>query len=168
MTRILTRALVALSIAAAPAAAADLTQIAAGAGVTVEAAQGMTLSELAALKFNRDSRDDDRQSVGGIGGEPVMVDVMRHAQLIAAAGLTPAEAEGLTLSELAAGKHNAGSDSNERIVVVMSSRGPVRVGSQLAAAAGLGGAEAQGMSLTAIAAAKFNHDSSDDNQQTAR
>ena len=167
MNRFVIGAVVALSSGVAPAGASDLTQLAAGAGVSVAEAQGMTLSELAALKFNRDTRSDDRQAVAH-DATPVKVDAGRHAQLIAAAGLTPAEAEGMTLAELAANKHNAGADPNERFVVVMSSRGPVRIGSQLAAAAGLEGAEAQGMSLTAIAAAKFNRDSSDDNQQTVR
>ncbi len=165
MTKIFARAFVALSLAAAPVAAADLDQLAAGAGVSAQAAQGMTLNELAARKFNRDSDGQNQQAVN-VDRTPVMIDATRHAQLIAAAGLTADEAEGLTLSELAAGKYNVNRDSDERVIVVMSTRGPVRIGSQLAAAAGLDGVEAQGMSLTAIAAAKFNRDSNDDNQQT--
>lgn len=75
----------------------------------------------------------------------------------------------MTLAELAAAKHNASGRSDDAVgTTVVSSRGPVRVGSQLAAAAGLDGVEAQGMSLTAIAAAKFNRDLSGDDQQTAR
>lgn len=168
MIRILTGALVALSVVAAPVAASDLTQLAAAAGVSAEAAQGMSLTALAALKFNRDGHDGDRQRVGPARA-PVMVDGARHAQLIAAAGLTPAEAEGLTLAALAAAKHNASGRTDEQVgVVVMSSRGPVRVGSQLVAAAGLDDVAAQGMSLTAIAAAKFNRDSDGRNQQTVR
>jgi hypothetical protein len=97
-----------------------------------------------------------------------MVDAGRHAQLIAAAGLTPAEAQGLTLSELAAGKSNASSDDDQQIVV-MSSRGPVHLPSQLIAAAGLSTAEAQGLSLGQIAAFKFNRDTRPgDYQSTAR
>ena len=147
------------------AQAADRSQLAAAAGVSAEEAATMSLTELASAKFNRDSRDDDQQAVSG--AEPIMVDPVRHAQLIAAAGLTADEAAGLTLSQLAAGAFNAGSDDDDaQTVVTMSTRGPVRIGSHLAFAAGLTPEEAQGMSLTAIAAAKFNRDSRDDDQQT--
>jgi hypothetical protein len=93
---------------------------------------------------------------------PIAVDPVRHAQLIAAAGLTADEAEGLTLSQLAASAFNAGSDSDAAQPVTMSSRGPVVVGSHLAFVAGYSGVEAQGKSLTEIAAAKFARDTNDD------
>jgi hypothetical protein len=141
------------------AQAADTAQLAAAAGVSQEEAATMSLSELAAAKFNRDSAGDDRQSIAD--SRRITVDPVRHARLIAAVGLTPAEAEGLTLSQLAAGKVNADSDG-EDARPVMSSRGPIRIGSQLASAAGLSAAEAQGMSLTDIAAAKFDRDTGDD------
>lgn len=154
-----------LSLAAAlSASAADVGQLAASAGISRAAAQQMSLTEVAATKFNRDGGRDDRQTVGGAQA-PVIVDADRHAQLIAAAGLTPAEAEGLTLSELAAGKVNAGSDADQQIVV-MSSRGPVRQPAQLIAAAGLTPAEAQGLSLSQIAAVKFNRDTRPGDYQT--
>ena len=148
------------------AQAADRTQLAAAAGVSAEDAATMSLTELASAKFNRDTRGDDQQAVSD--AQPIMVDPVSHAQLIAAAGLSSDEAAGLTLSQLAAGAFNAGSDDDEaQPVVTMSTRGPVRVGSHLAFAAGLTADEAQGMSLNAIAAAKFNRDSRDDDQQTS-
>lgn len=148
------------------AQAADHSQLAAAAGISAGEAATMSLTELAAAKFNRDSRDDDRQVVSD--AKPVMVDTVRHAQLIAAAGVSADEAAGLTLSQLAAGAFNAGSDDDDaQTVVTMSSRGPVRIGSHLAFAAGLSPEEAQGMSLTAIAAAKFNRDTRDADRQTA-
>lgn len=153
--------------AAVAASAADRSQLAAGAGVSVAEAQSMSLSELAAAKFNRDTGRDGAQRVGA-AGRPVLVDADRHAQLIAVAGISPAEAEGITLAELAAGKYNTEGDSDHQVPVVMSSRGPVHADPQLIAAAGLEPGEAYGMSLTGIAAAKFNRDTGRDEQQTPR
>jgi hypothetical protein len=138
------------------AEAADAGQLAASAGVSPAEAEGLTLAEIAAIKFNRDTRGDDRQSVSHAQGT-IMVDGARHAHLIRQAGLTPAEADGLTLAELAAGKYNAGADGDDMIVVV-SSRGPRDANPQLVASAGLTPAEAQSMSLTEVAAAKFRRD----------
>ncbi len=168
MTRIFARAaLASVAILGATfatgyyAQAADQSQLAAAAGVSAAEAEGMTLTELAAAKFNRDSASDDRQVISD--ARPIMVDPARHGQLIAAAGLTAGEAEGLTLSQLAAGAFNAGSDSDDgQPVVTMSSRSPVVVGPRLVFAAGLTTDEAQRMSLTGIAAAKFARDTGDD------
>lgn len=169
MTRIFTRcALASLAILGATfagglhaAQAGDAHQLAAAAGLSPAEAAGMTLTEIAAAKFNRDTRGDDRQSISDAA--PVRVDQDRHAQLIAVAGIAPADATGMTLTQLAAGVFNAGSDGDDaQAVVTMSTRGPVRIGSQLVAAAGLDPVEAQGMSLTEIAAAKFARDSDSD------
>ena len=75
----------------------------------------------------------------------------------------PGEAAGLTLTQLAAGAFNAGSDDDDaQPVVTMSSRGPVSIiEPHLAFAAGLDPADAQGMSLSAVAAAKFSRDTGD-------
>ena len=43
-----------------------------------------------------------------------MIDVADHAQLIASAGLTPAEAEGLTLNEIVAVKYNRDRSFSDR------------------------------------------------------
>ncbi len=151
------------------AQAADTSQLAAAAGISPAEASTMSLTEIAAAKFNRDSAGDDRQSTSH--ATATAVDPARHAQLIAAAGLTPDEATGLTLTQLAASAFNASSDGDARQPVVsMSSRGPVVLTSadaHLAFAAGLTPAEARGMSLTEVAAAKFNRDTRDDDRQSA-
>jgi hypothetical protein len=169
MTRIFARcALASVSILGATfagglyAQAADTSQLAAAAGLAPAEAAGMSLTEIAAAKFNRDSRGDDRQVISEATA-PVMVDPVRHARLVAAAGLTAEDAAGLTLTQLAAGAFNAGSDGdNAQPVVIVSTRGPVRIGSQLVSSAGLDPVEAQGMSLTEIAAAKFDRDTGSD------
>jgi hypothetical protein len=143
------------------AQAGDVSQLAAAAGIAPAEAATMSLTEIAAAKFNRDTRGDDRQVVST--AEPIMADPVRHAQLIAAAGLTPEDAAGLTLTQLAAGAFNAGSDSDDaQTMVTMSSRGPVTVGAHLAFVAGFSPAEAAGKSLTEVAAAKFDRDTGDD------
>ena len=80
-------------------------QLAATAGVAPEAAQYMSLNELVVAKFNRDSRPDDQQTLVPQSDVVVMTRSMNQAtnrfgQLIASAGLTPSEAEGLTLTEI--------------------------------------------------------------------
>jgi hypothetical protein len=84
------------------AQAGDVSQLAAAAGIAPAEAATMSLTEIAAAKFNRDTRGDDRQVVST--AEPIMADPVRHAQLIAAAGLTPEEAAGKSLTEVAAAK----------------------------------------------------------------
>ena len=162
MKRILTSA--ALLALAVPAAAEDYSQLAAGAGITRAQAGALTLSEIAAYKFNRDTRGDEQQPIA----EPsaaVRVDPAAHAQLIAAAGLTPAEAAGMSLSEIAAAKHNAGTRGDERQTVVAAG-GMGKAGDQLVAVAGLDPAAASGLSLTEVAAVKFNRDTRADDRQT--
>jgi hypothetical protein len=97
------------------ASAADVSQLAASAGIDPAAAAQMSLTEIAAAKFNRDGDADDRQTVGSAAA-PIEVDQIvtvssrsparQPAQLVAAAGLSPAEAQGLTLSQIAAVKFN--------------------------------------------------------------
>jgi len=90
-----------------------------------------------------------------------------QSQLIANAGLTPAEAAGLSLNEIAVHKFSRGASGDDRQgIVTPGSGGDV---SQLAASAGLTPSEAQGLSLTEIAAVKFNRDSAgDDGQRVER
>jgi hypothetical protein len=129
-----------------------------------------------------------------------------NSQLIASAGLTPAQAEGLTLNEIAAAKYNSGkSFSNRQAVVVergvsgdpagleafaianynagksqadrqefvspsgvsVSSRSVVTSGShtQLIASAGLTQEEAKGLTLNEIVAAKYNKNRSYSDRQ---
>ena len=86
-----------------------------------------------------------------------------QSQLIANAGLTPAEAAGLSLNEIAVAKFNRGSDSSERQVSFTPASGGASA--QLAASAGLAPHQAQSLTLTEIAAAKFNRDTSADDAQ---
>ena len=110
-------------------------QLIASAGLTAEQAEGLTLNQIVAAKYNRDQSFSDRQAVtvtpSGDTGQVIAiynagrsfndrqpvpgtsgiavssrsaVDVTRHAQLIASAGLTAAEAEGLTLNQIVAAK----------------------------------------------------------------
>lgn len=150
---------------ALPAAAGDYSQLAASAGIGA-ASGGMSLTEIAAAKFSADGGRDSAQIVSQAG--VVMVDPVRHAQLIAAADLTPAEASGLTLGELAAGKYNAEAHDDDDAIVILSTRGPVgMIPAQLAAAADLSPAEARGKSLTEVYVAKINVESGRDQRQGA-
>jgi hypothetical protein len=158
MNRILTTAaFVTLSLAAVPATAQD-AQLVANAGLTPAEAEGMSLNQIAAAMLNRGSDRGEWQPVAADYGQ-VRVDPARHGQLIAAAELSPAEARGLTLTDLAVGKHNAEARYDDRQGVVVSSRGASPDRGQFIAAAGLTPEEARGMTLNEIAVAKFNRDS---------
>ena len=86
-----------------------------------------------------------------------------QSQLIANAGLTPAEAAGLTLNEIAVAKFNRDAGSDDRQVIFTPGVGG-EIG-QVAASAGLAPDEASGLSLTEIAAVKFNRDADPDDSQ---
>lgn len=164
MNRILTAAAL-VGFVALPAAAQDKAQLAASAGLSPVQAQQMTLAEIAAAKFNRDSRGGDRQAAPSAKA-PVAVDPARHGQLIAAADLDGKPVQGLTIADLAIAKANAEADGDSRQTAVsMSSRGPITVApTQLAAAAGLTAIEASGMTLGEIYARAHNRHSAADEQ----
>jgi hypothetical protein len=88
---------------------------------------------------------------------------LADSQLIASAGLTPAEAEGMSLTEIAVAKFNRGSDQDGRQVIVTAGSGGDTA--QLAASAGLDPAGARGLSLVEIAVAKFNRGAGHDGRQ---
>jgi len=71
--------------------------------------------------FNRGESFSDRQDIvrpsGMTASSRSVVDVDRHAQLIASAGLNPAEAAGLTLTEIAAFKANRTLSQSDRQAV---------------------------------------------------
>ncbi len=145
-----------LAVAAAPAFA---DQLAANAGLSAAEAQGLSLTEIAQAKFNRETRGDDRHVivVPGSGGD--------YAQLAAVAGV-PAD---LSLAQIFVAKINRESRGDEQQAakvggVTMSSRsangGAAYV--QLAASAGVSPEQASGMSLGEIAAAKFARDTDTD------
>ena len=152
MTRNFTFAAAALAAFAATAPAFANDQLIASAGLTAAEAQGLTLEQIAAAKFNRGLSVQDRQAVvivpgdagvsgtelegkavalyngaqsfsdrqaaPGTGGVSVStrspVDVERHAQLIASAGLSQDEARGLTLGEIVAAKANRDVSASDR------------------------------------------------------
>ena len=128
---------VTLSVLASAAPVLAQSQLALSAGLTPEQANGMTLNEIAAVKFNRESSRQDQQVVVAervpgsnpdlemlaittyngnkshqdrlVARDPTTVssmafqnpsDVATHYQLIRAAGLTPEEAEGMTLNQI--------------------------------------------------------------------
>jgi hypothetical protein len=79
-----------------------------------------------------------------------------QSQLVASSGLSPAEASGLSLNEIAAAKFNrdvSGSDQQRAFT-----RGSAGETGQLAASAGIPADEADRLSVTEIAAAKFSRD----------
>jgi hypothetical protein len=145
----------AVAFAAAPAFAG---QLAANAGLSPAEAQGLSLTEIAQAKFNRDTREDDRHPVvvvPGSGGDAT--------QLAAIAGVSADK----SLNEIFVAKINREARGDEQQAVkasgvVMGSRS-VNSGAgypQLAASAGI--SDASGLSLTEIAAAKFANESDDD------
>ena len=148
---------------AVPAGAEDYSQLVPGTGISRSEAATLTLTEVAALRFNRGSRGDEQQAIVARSAT-VEVDPARHARLIAAAGLTPAEAAGMTLAEIAAAKHNAGTREDDRIVAAAGGAG--EPGPSLVAAAGLDAGAAAGLILTEVAAIKFNRDTRSDDRQT--
>jgi hypothetical protein len=146
-TRFAAVAAVALAaLAAAPAFANS--QLIANAGLTPAEAAGLSLTEIAVAKFNRNADNDDRQEI-----------VVRDRRA------DPA----LTAAAIARFNRNADHDDRQMPVsrsgVTMTSRSMnVAAFSQLAANAGLTLEEARGMSLSEIAAAKFNRNADHDDR----
>ncbi len=136
-TYINTLAAAAVALAAAVPAFAD--QVVAG--------NGVSLTEAAQAKFNRDTRGDDRQ-------------------FIVHPGRTSAEARATALNAAFVAKINAEGrgDEQQRAVtistVTMATRSPSTGAgrAQLIASAGLSAEQAAGMSLSEIAAAKVDRD----------
>ena len=129
----------------------------------IQASPGVTLTEAAQAKFNRDTRGDDRHV------KPIPGSSEPSRQFYASAGLTIGEGRSLTVDQVHVAKINreARGDDKQLLVVGepvgMATRAYGQGGdySQLAASAGLSPAEAWGMSLTDIAAAKFASESDD-------
>jgi hypothetical protein len=148
----------AVAFAAAPAFAG---QLAANAGLSPAEAQGLSLTEIAQAKFNRDTRGDDRHPVvvvPGSGGD--------STQLAAIAGVSPDQ----SLNQIFVAKINREARGDEQQAVkggdvTMTSRSVANGAAyaQLAASAGISAADAAGMSLGEIAAAKFARDTDSDN-----
>jgi hypothetical protein len=164
-----TASVLALSLLAlSPVNAQSWTQLAASAGLTAAEAQDMTLTEIYAAKINRES-DRDGQQLVFRRAAPRAVVVTRDAQLIATAGLTPEEAQGMTLAALASYKTSFNARHDERQVVV-SGRSIEGIDPsahrQLVAAAGITEAEARGLSLNDLYVLKINKESRGDDRQS--
>jgi hypothetical protein len=148
----------ALALAAAAPGFAQ-SQLVASAGLTPEEAAGLSLTEIAQAKFDRDT---DGQVIVHHG----VADSATKAALAADAGLSPAQAQNLTLNQIAAVKFNRESSGSDQQTVQRSqattaatrSADSPRARAQLIASAGLSPDAAASMSLTDIAAAKFDRD----------
>lgn len=92
------------------------TQLIASGGLTVAEAEGLSLNDLLIAKVNRNGDRDSRQwpveSSVTVATRSVS---MPDPQLLSAAGLTEAEAAGLTLNEIAIAKFNRDSSRDNRI-----------------------------------------------------
>jgi hypothetical protein len=164
MTR-MTLAATAIALALGAGAASADSQLIASTGLTPQQAEGMTLTEIAQYKFNRDALYADRwnPSIAPAQGSGF------SDQLAATSGIQPERAAAMSLTEVAAVKFNNDSRPDDAQVVARPSRPTVVVATrsgpgsnpahgQLVAGAGLTQAEAQGMSLTEIAQHKFDRD----------
>jgi hypothetical protein len=146
------------------------SQLIASAGLTPAEARGLTLTEIAQAKFNREADSQDRQ--------PVTIDRVSgsgdRTQLIASAGLTPTDARGLSLTGIAIAKYNNEVPTQDRqgilrrSDVTMGTRSAINEGdwAQLVASAGLSPEAARGLSLDEIAVYKFNNEGDRDARQS--
>lgn len=144
-----------LAIALAGPALAD-SQLAANAGLSPAEAAGLSLSEIAQAKFNRDSNfTQDAQ-------KPFQPSAEGRANLARTAGV--ANAGDLSLTQIAAVKFSRGASDNDQIrpaglgVSLATRSDNQNTRTQLVANAGLNADDAAGLSLTDIAAAKFDRD----------
>jgi hypothetical protein len=104
--------------------------------------------------------DSDDNIVVIARGEPTMVDPVVHAQLIAHAGLTAAEATGLSFYDLLVSSFNAGADGDDLQAIGVQRRGQATAGAQLAAAAGLSPEVARSLGFEQVVMIKFDRDAS--------
>lgn len=166
MKTALRTALTALAFAAAavPASAQNLDQLIASAGLTRSEAADLTLSQIAAYKFNRNESAADRQTIPG----SVVADasVAGDATLASHDGMSTRNMPAYSLTELAALHFNHGVSSADQQTVVRPVPGSGSDLSQLAASAGLDGSE--GRTLTEISGYLFNIGVSPSDQQTIK
>jgi hypothetical protein len=146
--------LAALLVTTATASADGTSQLAAIAGLSPVEAEGMTLTEIYAVKVNREARRDDRITVSSRQFDGLVSE--DHAGLVAAAGLSMGEAYGMSLSELAAHKNNLRARQGDEIPIVVERSAFFDPADhpQLLARAGLTAEEAEGMTLAEVHAAK--------------
>jgi hypothetical protein len=123
----------------------------------VIAAPGVSLTDAAQAKFNRDSRLDDQYV------KPVPGSTGISPHLYSAAGLSPEEAQGWTLEQVFVAKINREGGSDQQQAWMSDSAASASRGFgenvdhlPLARSAGLTREEAASMSLSEIAAAKLD------------
>ena len=129
----------------------------------VQASPGVTLTEAAQAKFNRDTRGDDRHV------KPIAGTSEPSRQFYASAGLTIGEGWSMSVDQVHVAKINREARGDDKQLLVagesvgMATRAYGQGGDydQLAASAGLTATEAWGMSLSEIAAVKFARESDD-------
>ena len=133
-------------------------QLASNAGLSQSEAAGLSLTEIAQAKFNRDAGFSQH-------AQPVSeASTDARGNLARAAGLSADAAEGLSLGQIAAVKFSRGSSDNDQIrpadlgATVATRSLDSRARAQLISNAGLTADDATGLSLTEIAAAKFDRD----------
>lgn len=147
-----------VALALAGPALAD-SQLGINAGLTPSEAAGLSLTEIAQAKFNRDSSGEYQNAQAAQSATPE-----GRAHLASRLGLAPDAASNLTLTEIAAVKFTRGSSDNNQIrpaklgatVATRSTDDHARA--QFVSNAGLDARTASGLSLTEIAAAKFDRD----------
>lgn len=133
-------------------------QLASNAGLSQSEAAGLSLTEIAQAKFNRDAGFSQHAQPASEASTDA------RGNLARAAGLSADAAEGLSLGQIAAVKFSRGSSDNDQIrpadlgatVATRSLDNSARA--QLISNAGLTADEAADLSLTEIAAAKFDRD----------
>lgn len=100
-----------------------------------------------------------------LGSVAVLADT---AQIAAGLGLDPAEAAGLSLTEIAVMKRNAEARGDDRSGIPTAGDAGVAARIQLGYAAGVTPAEAAGMSLSELAAAKMFREARGDDKVSPR
>ena len=91
--------------------AGDHPGLVANAGLTASQAAGMDLSQIAAHKNNRGATRDNRIPVTRTASAGF--DASRHPQLVASAGLSADQAQGMSLNEVYRHKHNRSARRDE-------------------------------------------------------
>ncbi|MBP7002488.1 hypothetical protein [Amaricoccus sp.] len=141
------------------AAVADTGQLAASAGIGAGEAAGLSLGELARHKFNADARADDHIAVVVVEGS---APAAARAQLAAAAGIDPAMAAGMSLTELAEAKIRAEARGDDRQPEMAASAAATAPGAQFVAKSGIDPEVARSLSVNEVFLADIVRRSDDD------
>ena len=149
----------------AQAEAGDWSQLVAAAGLSPTEARGMSLTEIHAVKINRESAGDDEVTVSG-RSYPAF-EGAEHVQLVAVAGVSARDARSMTLTEISARKVNLGARGDEQIRLVVPAAGGFDATEhrQLLAAAGLEPGEAAGLTLNEVHVLNLNREQGGDDRQ---